>query len=130
MTEPATVEQPKPIQKTGTTASGATVSAGSYAIGPSGQLVLLSPGSPLKPGWRFAKQADLDAAAAAEVKRRAKDKSGEHDDRARNAERAASKRAAVEAGGERLTMTDDELAKAHERGDIKHPWPSKGEPAT
>lgn len=125
MTEPATVEQSKPIHKTGTTASGKTVSTGVHAIGPSGQLVLLRPGVTLKPGWRFAKQADLDAAEQAEAKRRVKDKSGEHDDRAAQVERAAAKRAAVEAVGQRLTVSDEDLAKAHERGDIKHPWPTK-----
>jgi hypothetical protein len=96
MNEPAT-ESPKPIHSTGTNASGAVVSRGYHGVGPSGQLVLIRPGTPLKPGWRFATKADIDAAEAAEAKRRAKDKSGEHDERDRQAARSAAKRTALDA---------------------------------
>lgn len=106
MTEPVTTETPAPIHATGTTASGVTASRGYQAIGPSGQLVLMRPGTPLKPGWRFATQADIDAAEAAEAKRRARDRSGEHEDRARQAARAAAKRAVIEVAGQKLTVDD------------------------
>lgn len=101
----AAVEAPKPIHATGTNASGVILSRGYHAVGPSGQLVLMRPGVPLKPGWRFATQADIDAAEQLEARRRAKDKSGEHEERSKLATAGAKKRAAVE-GGDRDPQVD------------------------
>jgi hypothetical protein len=107
MTEPASVEsapqeaaskKPTPIHKTGTTAHGRTVSAGYYVVGPSGQLVLQRPDQPVKSGWRLATDDDVTAKQELERKRRGRDRSGEHDDRAAQADRAAGKAAAVAAG--------------------------------
>lgn len=87
---------PAPIHVLKPTAHGTQSSSGYHAVGPRGQLVKLPPRTVLKPGWRIATQADLDAHAELEAKRRGKDKSGEHADREAQAARAAAKRAAVE----------------------------------
>jgi hypothetical protein len=120
--EPASTD---PIHKIGTTASGMTVSAGYHAVGPDGQLVLLRPDTPLKSGWRLATQDDLAAAERLESARAAKDKSGEREDRSEQSARYDAKRADTDAAGQTLTVSDEELAKAHARGEIKHPWPGR-----
>ena len=111
------------IHKTGLSQSNVRVSAGYYAINPAGHLVLLPPATTLKVGWKLATPADLEAAKAAAVSIAASDASAE--ERARQATAAADKREAIEAAGETLTVSDADLAAAHERGDIKHPWPVK-----
>lgn len=52
------------IAVTGKAAGGREVANGCMAIDPQGNAVRLTQGAPLKKGWRFATQEDLDKVAA------------------------------------------------------------------
>lgn len=51
-------------------AHGQPASRGFYAMSPAGDLVLLAPGQPVKPGWRVADEQDIDASLAKEAERK------------------------------------------------------------
>lgn len=61
---------PVKIEEIQRNAHGEPAPRGFYAISPQGNVVLLAPGQPVKPGFRVATQEDLDAAAAKEAARK------------------------------------------------------------
>jgi hypothetical protein len=102
------MNEQKPIHKMGKTASGAEVSAGYYVLGPNDQLVLSRPDQPLKPGWWLATEDDIAHKELLEEERRAKDTSGEHEARERQADFEATRNAAIQASSTELTVGDND----------------------
>jgi hypothetical protein len=100
------MNEQKPIHKMGTTANGSEVSAGYYVVGPNGQLVLSRPDQPVKPGWRLATEDDIAQKELLEEERRAKDTSGEHEARERQAAFERERQAAIEASSTKWTVDD------------------------